>query len=97
MLIQGDKIRPSAGGLLIVALLLVGLARGSLTAWALLLLWNVFVGLSVAVASSGAWLLPSAPLLLLVAVGSAGLLLSPSMRELVGFRRWTPGHPRSTA
>ena len=95
MLIQGDRIRPSIGGLAIVALLLVGLARGSLIAWALLLLWNVFLAFSVAATSGGDWLLPSAPLLLLVAAVSAPLLLPSSMVEHVGLRRRTFGSRRS--
>jgi hypothetical protein len=86
VLIDGDRIRPSLGGLAIVALLLLALPRGSLIAWLLLLLWNLFIALSVAVASGGEWLLPGAALSLLVAAVSSALLLTPSMLEHVGLR-----------
>jgi hypothetical protein len=61
MLIDGNSIRPSAAGLAFVALLLVGLARGSMVAWGLILAWNAFLAFSV-VASSGTWL-PGTPVL----------------------------------
>ncbi len=92
MLVQGEAIHPSAPGLAFVALLLVGLARRSVLAWTLLLLWNLFATLAFGLvfgggSGSGEWLLPSAPLFLLLGLSSVGLLLSPSMREHVGIRR----------
>jgi hypothetical protein len=86
MLIDGDSIRPSAAGLAFVALLLVGVARGSTLAWTLLLIWNAFLALSVAATVGGSWL-TGAPLLLLNAVLCLGLLLAPSMRAHLGVRR----------
>jgi hypothetical protein len=86
MLIDGDNIRPSAAGLAFVALLLVGVARGSTVAWALLLIWNAFLAFSIAATVGGSWL-PGAPLLLLNAVLCLGLLLAPSMRAHLGVRR----------
>lgn len=93
MLVQGEAIHPSVPGLAFVALLLVGLARRSVLAWGLLLIWNLFVTLAVALVSGGGssgggeGLLPSAPLLLLLGLISVGMLLSPSMRAHVGIRR----------
>ena len=90
MLVHGDRIHPSAPGLAFVALLLLGLARGSVVSWTLLLLWNLFLSFAIA-AATGAGMLWSAPLLLLVALASAALLLSSSMRRHVGVsRRPTP-------
>ncbi len=91
-LVQGEAIHPSAPGLAFVALLLVGLARRSVLAWTLLLLWNLFFALAVGLvfgggSGGGQLLLPSAPLFLLLGLSSAALLLSPSMREHVGIRR----------
>lgn len=93
MLLQGEPIHPKPAGLAFVALLLWALARGSVLSWGLLLLWNVFVVFSIAAIAAGSGgdlLLPSAPLLLLLAVGSAGMLLTPSMRAHVGLRRIPP-------
>jgi hypothetical protein len=87
MLVQGDPIRPKVAGLAFVVFLLWALARGSVLSWGLLLLWNVFVVFSIAAVSGGELLLPSAPLLLLLALGSAVMLLMPSMRAHVGLRR----------
>ena len=85
MLLQGDAIHPSAAGLAFVALLLVGLGRGSSLAWALLLAGSLLYALAVAATLPGGpiggWL--SALLLCLVC---AGLLLSSSMRRHVGIR-----------
>jgi hypothetical protein len=86
MVVAGDSVDPSAPGLAFVALLLLGLARGSGTAWVLLFLWNAFVVLSVAGASGGTILLSGVFLLLNAAV-SVALLLSPSMRSHVGTGR----------
>ncbi len=65
MLVQREAIHPSAPGLAFVALLLVGLARLSVLAWTLLLVWNHFATLAFGLVSgggsgSGEWLLPSA-------------------------------------
>ena len=99
MLVQGDQIRPSAGGLAFLALLLLGLARRSRLAWGLLLAWNGFLVLAVAAALGGSGVLLSAPLLLLVGLGSIGLLLSPSMRQHLGGEGRRPGTagPRNVA
>ena len=83
MVVAGDSIHPSVPGLAFVALLLLGLARGSGTAWLLLFLWNVFVVVSV-VGVSGGTLLLSGVLLLLNTVLSVVLLLSPSLRAHLG-------------
>lgn len=91
MVVAGDTVDPSAPGLAFVALLLLGLARGSRTAWLLLFLWNAFVVLSVAGVSGGTVLLGGVFLLLNAAV-SVALLLSPSMRSHVG-----AGHRRPAA
>jgi hypothetical protein len=85
MLIDGDHIRPSAAGLAFVIFFLVLLARGSVVAWVLILVWNVFLVLSVT-ASSGTWL-AGAPLLLINAMLCLALLLTPSMRDHVRLRR----------
>ena len=86
MLVQGDRIHPSVPGLAFVALLLLGLARGSAVSWTLLLLWNLFMSFAIA-AATGAGMLWSAPLLLVVALASVALLLSSSMRRHVGISR----------
>jgi hypothetical protein len=79
MMAAGDTIRPSAAGLAFVALLLLGLARGSHVAWLILLVWNAFAVLSV-IGAGGGTLLLGAAFLLLNGVLSLALLLSPSMR-----------------
>jgi hypothetical protein len=95
MLVQGDAIHPSAPGLAFVALLLLALARRALLAWILLLAWNLFFAFAVAGASG--WTFPSAPLFLLLGLISAGLLLSPSMRQHVGIRRPRAARPHQAA
>ncbi|MHB8490827.1 MAG: hypothetical protein ACYDA6_01250 [Solirubrobacteraceae bacterium] len=103
MLVQGDGIHPSVRGLAFVALLLVALARRSVLAWGLLLIWNLFVTLAVAGAGiggssgRGGLLLPNALLLFLLGLVSMVMLLSPSMREHVGIRRSRTVAPRRTA
>ena len=86
MLVHGDRIHPSAPGLAFVALLLLGLARGSVVSWTLLLLWNLLMLLAIA-AATGAGMQWSAPVLLMVALASVALLLSSSMRRHVGVSR----------
>jgi hypothetical protein len=93
MLIDGDSIRPSAAGLVVIALLLVGVARGSTVAWTLLVIWNAFVVLAVAAAFGGSWL-AGAPLLLVNAILCLALLLAPSMRAHLGARRGLATAPR---
>jgi hypothetical protein len=94
MLIDGESIRPSAAGLAVIALLLVGVARGSMLAWTLLVIWNAFVVLAVAAAFGGSWL-AGAPLLLLVnAIVCLALLLAPSMRAHLGAQRTPVARPR---
>jgi hypothetical protein len=86
MVVTGQKLEPKLGGLAIVGLILWALARGSLFAWGLSLLWNLFLLLSIAaIGASGLEL--SGVLLLLTAAASVGVLLSPSMRGHVGLRR----------
>jgi hypothetical protein len=83
MVAAGDSVHPSVAGLAFVALLLWGLARASGIAWLLLLLWNAFVVVSV-VGVSGSTVSLGGVLLLLTAVPSVLLLLSPSMRAHLG-------------
>jgi hypothetical protein len=97
MLIQGDALHPSGPGLVILALLLLGLARRSLVAWSLLLVWNAFMVFVVAAVSGGTWSLPSGPLFVLIALTSVGLLASPSMLQHVGIRRWRSSGPQRDA
>jgi hypothetical protein len=86
MVVVGDTVRPSIPGLAFVALLLLGLARGSHVAWLILLVWNAFVVLSV-IGTAGSTLLLGATFLLLNGVLSLALLLSPSMRRHLGAQR----------
>jgi hypothetical protein len=86
MLLQGDPIQARPAGLAFVVFLLWALARGSAVSWVLFLLWNLFLAFSTAAVSRGNLLLPSAPLLLLLALGSAVMLLTPSMLAHVGLR-----------
>jgi hypothetical protein len=86
MLVDHDSIHPSAAGLAFIALLLIGVARGHALAWALLLVWNVLLVLTVVAVSSGTWL-PGTPLVLLNGMLGLALQLAPSMRTHVGLRR----------
>ncbi len=82
MLLAGDQIHPSAGGLALLVILLVGLARGSRLAWTLLLLWHAV--LVLAVGAMLAWPWPANGILALaMSAASVGLLLSSSMRRHV--------------
>lgn len=87
VLIQGEQLHPRAVALALLAVLLWALARGSVIVWGLFVLWNLFLGFSVVAISGGTWVLPSGPLLLLLAIVSLCLLGSPSMRRLIGLRR----------
>ena len=82
MLIDGDPIHPSVSGLAILALLLVGVSRGSAVAWTLLLVWSGFVFLVVLIAIGWPWSF-GAVLLLAQSLACALLLLSPSLRRHV--------------
>jgi hypothetical protein len=67
------------------------IARRGYITWALLVVWNAVMALSViAIGGPGSWT-PGAPVFLLCALSSVALLLAPSMREYVGvgglFRR----------
>jgi hypothetical protein len=86
MLVDHHSIRPSAGGVAFVAVLLLAVARGRVFAWALLLIWNAFLLLSVLAVSGGSWL-PGMPLLALNAFLCLALQLAPSMRAHLGLRR----------
>jgi hypothetical protein len=86
MLVDHNSIHPSAAGLAFIVLLLIGVARGHVSAWALLLVWNVFLVLTVVAVSSGTWL-PGTPLILLNGILGLALQLAPSMRTHVGLRR----------
>lgn len=86
MLVDHDSIHPSAAGLAFIALLLVAVSRGHVFAWALLLVWNAFLVLTVVAGSGGTWL-PGVPLVLLDGILGLALQLAPSMRAHVGLRR----------
>jgi hypothetical protein len=81
-------------------LLLWGLTRRWLGAWIVLLAWNgfaVFAVVAIWPSSGPTWVLPSAPLFVLLGLVSVGLLLSPLMRQYLDIRRRrTPG-PRQAA
>ncbi len=91
MVASGGKVQPKAAALLFVALVLWGLARGSVLAWGLSLLWSGFLALAIGAVGAGGLEL-SGVLFLLTSAGSVAALLSPSMRGLVGLRR--PRVPR---
>ena len=86
MLIQGDRFQPRPAALVILAVMLVGLARGSMLAWGLFALWNLFMTLAIGV-SAGGGMLVSGWLLLGFSAAGLALLFSPSMRAHVGLRR----------
>ena len=88
MLLQHDRIHLHPLGLAFVALLLLALARGSITSWTLLLVWNVFLMFTAAPGLShpGA-MTADAPLLPLLGLSCAVMQLRPSMRQHVGFGR----------
>jgi hypothetical protein len=86
MLIDHSGIHPSAAGLALIAMLLFGVARGHVLPWALLLIWNLFLVLTVVALSGGSWL-PGTPLVLLNGVLGLALGLTPSMRIHVGLPR----------
>jgi len=46
MLVDHDSIHQSAPGLVLIALLLIAVARGHVVGWALLLIWNAFLVLT---------------------------------------------------
>jgi hypothetical protein len=97
MLSQGQAVRPSAGGLAILALLLWGLARHARIAWALLLGWDAFMLLAAGATLGGTGMLLSAPLLFTVMLVCVGLLLSPSMLRHVGICQRSAPTARPTA
>ena len=70
LMIQGERIHASAPALALVALLLYALGRGSMLAWALFLLWNLFTGSAVALSTGGGQMLLSGWLLLAMSVVS---------------------------
>ena len=85
MLLQHNPIHAKPAGLALVALVLFALARRSRTWWALLLLWNVFLVLSVALAvGNPEGMTVGAPRLALLGLSCAVLQLRPSMRHHVG-------------
>jgi hypothetical protein len=86
MLVNHDGIDPSAPGLAFIALLLIAIARGHAFAWALLLIWNVFLLLTVVAVTGGTWA-PGTPLILANGILGLMLQLAPSMRAHMGLRR----------
>jgi hypothetical protein len=86
-LATGSPLHPSPGGLIILALIVMGIARRSYLAWGLLLTWTAFefFAVTLLLASSSqttagiAWLFYNA--------ASLALLLSPTMRRYLGAHR----------
>lgn len=96
MLLQHDPVHAKPAGLVFVAILLTALARRSVISYMLLLLWNVFLGLSGSLAL-GPGMTVGAPLLALLGLSCAAMQLSPSMRDHVGLtRRQAPGRQPAT-
>jgi hypothetical protein len=91
MLVDHNSIHPSAPGLAFIAFLLVAVARGHAFGWALLLIWNIFLVLTVVAATGGTWA-PGTPLILLDGTLGLALQLAPSMRAHVGLRRKRPAN-----
>jgi hypothetical protein len=83
MLMQGDAIHPKSAALVLEALLLLALARRSVAAWSLLVLWSAFYSV-VALPLLGS--LTNPPLLSVWAISCLVLLLTPSMCKHVGLR-----------
>ena len=84
MLLQHDPIHVKPAGLVLVAILLVALARRSLVSWSLLLLWNVFLLFATGGALGTQGMTVGAPLLFLLALSCAAMQLMPSMRHHAG-------------
>jgi hypothetical protein len=97
MLASGDHIEHFWRGLAIVLFLLWRLARRGHITWALLIVWNAFIALSVIAVGPGSGWNIDAPLPLACTLASLALLLSPSMREFVGVRGglWRRGVSRA--
>jgi hypothetical protein len=94
---SGSPIRPAPAGLTIFALLLVGLASGSILAWTLLAAWNTFM-LAIVGGFVGGFAFAGSDFLLVALpivfhISSLALLLSPRMRRHVGFGPRPPAHP----
>jgi hypothetical protein len=97
MLVQHNPIHAKPAGLAFVAILLVALARGSITAWSLLLLWNVFLTIAAAPMLGSPGMTVGAPLLSLLGLTCTAMQLMPSMRRLVGIgRSRSAGHHPAT-
>jgi hypothetical protein len=83
MAATGQHVAPNAG-VAILALLLWGVARRSWLSWSLLLIWNVFYVLAIALVVPGGSISASGLAILACSALAAGLLLSPSMRAHLG-------------
>jgi hypothetical protein len=81
----GGRLTGSGAAVVVVALLLFGLARGSRTVWGLFVAFGA-VGMLSTFSVSGGGLPPNVLCLLAYNVGSLALLLSPPMRQHVGIR-----------